>query len=266
MSGTLTFPDHLSTKISPYLPPAKPSNDLPHLTLTFATSLDSALSLAPGTQTHLSGPLSKAMTHYLRSFHSAILVGVSTAVADDPGLNCRIEGVVGNGVERQPIPIILDPKGRWEVTDSSRVINTAKEGKGRAPFVLVASGNWQEDVLAERKKVVERYGGGYIGVDLDDNGRFRWKDILLTLKRELGVESVMVEGGGSVINSLLEDEGSRQLVGGVIVTIAPTWLGKGGVVVSPDRKVGGDDKYTPPRLKEVKWIPMEEDVVLCGRL
>ncbi|EPS35726.1 hypothetical protein H072_10848 [Dactylellina haptotyla CBS 200.50] len=269
MSATLTFPTTLSSQIAPYLPPSDHLKDgdasVPWVTLTFATSLDSALSLSPGVQTLLSGPLSKAMTHHLRSFHSAILVGVSTAVADDPGLNCRIEGVVGNGIGRQPIPIVLDPKGRWQVHEGSRVVKTAKEGNGKAPFVIVSS-DIDAAVVQDRDVLLKQCGGGYIRLAVGGNGKFKWEDILSTLKSELRVQSVMIEGGASVINSLLENEASRKLVDSVIITIAPTWLGKGGVVVSPERQHGESGGYSPPRLNEVKWLPMGEDVVLCGRL
>lgn len=275
----LVFPTTFASQIQPYLPGS--SNDdptttttttptLPFVTLTFATSLDSALSLAPGVQTHLSGPLSKAMTHHLRSHHSAILVGVGTAIADDPGLNCRIDGV-GGLLERQPVPLVLDPTARWDVSSESRVVRTAREGKGKAPFVLVASSVWerllsQNDARIQgRIDVLESLGGGYMPITTDaTTGRFEWTTILSTIRQTLGLDSVMIEGGGTVINSLLEDDQSRALIDAVIVTIAPTWLGKGGVVVSPERRAGSN--HEPLRLKNLTWVPMGEDVVLCGRL
>ncbi|KAF3308810.1 2,5-diamino-6-(ribosylamino)-4(3H)-pyrimidinone 5'-phosphate reductase [Orbilia oligospora] len=260
MSSILPFPDGLAAQFEPYLPCSK-GNGLPSLTLTFATSLDSALSLGPGIQTQLSGSLTKAMTHHIRTFHSAILVGASTAISDDPGLNSRIQGA-----KHQPIPIVLDPNARWNITESSRVVQTAKQGKGRAPFILVNSKNIDDDVVVERRNMLQNYGGGYIGITVDDSGRFKWEAILSILKQELGIESLMVEGGGNVINSLLEDEENKKLVDNVIVTIAPTWLGKGGVVVSPERKPNAKGEYAQPRLTNVKWIPMDEDVVLCGKL
>ncbi len=82
----------------------------------------------------------------------------------------------------------------------------------------------------------------------------------------------MVEGGGAVINSLLarpagggDGVGGRGVVNSVIVTVAPVWLGRGGVVVSPPRDEGRQDKEVA-RLKDVRWLPLGEDVVLCGRL
>lgn len=90
----------------------------------------------------------------------------------------------------------------------------------------------------------------------------------------------MVEGGGEVINSLLSPE-NTELIDSVIVTIAPTWLGQGGVVVSPPRQRGeggageqgegeGKGARPPPgpavRLADPTWLPLGEDVVLCGRI
>ncbi|OIW32177.1 bacterial bifunctional deaminase-reductase [Coniochaeta ligniaria NRRL 30616] len=254
---TLHFPPSQAALLAPYLPSttSTTSSSRPHLTLTFATSLDSALSLRPGTQTALSGPESKAMTHYLRSRHSAILIGAGTAVADDPGLNCRIAGCAS-----QPRPVVLDPSARWQVGDGSKVVRLAREGAGLAPFVVVRAG---VEVSRERRAVLERVGGRYIPAPCEEGGGFAWRDVLAVLERE-GLDSVMVEGGGAVINSLLAGANLR-LVDSVIVTIAPTWLGKGGVVVSPHRPGGEDGTEPAARLVGVKWCPLGEDVVLCGR-
>ncbi|KAJ9134548.1 hypothetical protein NKR19_g8626, partial [Coniochaeta hoffmannii] len=148
----LSFPPDLAAPLTPYLPsPGSPSRRRPHVTLSFATSLDSAISLRPGTQTILSGPESKAMTHHLRSLHSAILVGAGTAVADDPGLNCRIGGCTS-----QPRPLVLDPNARWGVGSSSKVVMLAAAGQGLGPYIVVRKG---AAVPEERRRVVEGVGG-----------------------------------------------------------------------------------------------------------
>ncbi|KAI9750303.1 MAG: hypothetical protein M4579_006523 [Chaenotheca gracillima] len=304
--STLHLPSHFITPLLPYLPPNAaspsqshpsqphpPSGTLPHLTLTYATSLDSTLSLSPSAQTVLSGPLSKAMTHYLRSVHDAILVGVGTAIADDPGLNSRIAKEATEPV-RQPRPIILDPRARWQVTAESRVIRTAREGKGLGPWVLVAAPGVYDIVM---RGVVESVGGAVIGLpprrgEVGGGGRCSWRDILAGLG-ERGVGSVMVEGGAGVINGVLADMGEdddsdlttgtttttttageegwwkgerrrEMLVKSVIVTIAPVFLGKGGAVVAPPRAQGEEDREVL-RLEGVVWVPMDEDVVLCGK-
>ncbi|KAK0735718.1 dihydrofolate reductase-like domain-containing protein [Apiosordaria backusii] len=238
---TLPFPTSSIPPLEPYLPPpssipaTNPSqNPSPkiHLTLTYATSLDASLSLSPGTRTMLSGPHSKAMTHYLRTRHDAILVGCTTAIVDNPALNSRLETI--SSLDQQPRPVILDPKGRWDFDEDSQVIRLAAEWKGKGPWVVVGRGLEGEENLKERGELLERVGG----------------------------RSVMVEGGGEVINSLLAEPENRW-VDSVIVTVAPTWLGKGGVVVSPPRREGQQPQL---RLRDVSWQPHGEDVVLCGRI
>lgn len=264
---SLYFPPELAAPLTPYLPPPPSSSPStrPHVTLTFATSLDSSLSLRPGVQTVLSGPESKAMTHHLRSRHAAILVGAGTAVADDPGLNCRAAPAAAatNQHQHQPRPIVLDPSARWEVGPASKVVRLAREGRGLGPFVVVRG---DAAVPEAREAAVGAVGGKYIRCrprDSGRTGRFAWADVLALLRAE-GLRSVMVEGGGAVINSLLEAE-NLPLVDSVIVTIAPTWLGKGGVVVSPDRPEGEGGTAPAVRLGGVRWCPLGEDVVLCGR-
>lgn len=246
------------------LPPATAPESLsrPFVTLTFATSLDSSLSLAPGVRTRLSGPDSKAMTHYLRSRHAAILIGVSTLLADSPALNCRI-----NGAASQPRPIIIDPHLRWVPSHTDKVLEVARLGNGLAPFVL--TGMETQNLPAESVAILEEHGGKYIHVPtaLGSSGRMRfdWRDVFDALFRE-NLLSVMVEGGGQIINSLL-DPRFHDSIDSVIVTIAPTWLGQGGVLVSPDRVQ--DSAGTPipaARLSNVSWHPFGEDVVLCGTL
>ena len=266
---TLRFPEPLKELIWPYLPPENPAlseNGLPYVTLTYATSMDSCLSLAPGMQTHLSGIESKAMTHFLRSRHDAIVIGVGTAVADDPALNCRLEGAGGFGGlgwEGQPRPVIIDPGARWMITPQSKTIQTVVQGKGRGPWVIIAPGFAMDPVRLEMLKF---YGGKYLGLTQFDNRyRLRWEAILKALAAE-GIKSVMIEGGGMVINNLLQPENAG-FVNSAIVTVAPTYLGKGGVSVSPAAR--HDQSGRPQsvlQFENVRWLPMGEDVVMCGKV
>lgn len=251
---SLNFPQKLATPITPYLPTAHP-NRL-HLTLTYAQSLDASLSLAPGVRTALSGAETKAMTHYLRAHHASILVGAGTAAADDPALNCRLEGV---GLAQQPRPIVLDPRARWEVSQESAVVRLAAAGLGKAPWILCCV-----EPGEKAREVVEGVGGKYIRVPADADGKVAWEEVLKVLWEE-GIESLMVEGGGRVMNDLLALANSGvDVVDSVIVTIAPVWLGAGGVVVAPERNK--ETASGGPRLESVTWSQMGEDIVLCGRI
>ncbi|KAI0441538.1 dihydrofolate reductase-like domain-containing protein [Xylaria telfairii] len=289
-------------RLEPHLPPPRSSSQsissthspplsstVPFVTLTFATSLDSALALGPGIRTELSGPQSKAMTHYLRSRHDAICVGVGTAVADDPGLNSRLADVVpiahsvggsdGDGDDHdnnegssrsritahQPRPVIIDPRLRWEFTTQSKVMRLAREGKGLAPFIVTL----EKEPPPAKRAILEGVGGKFITLSAEhihqdeSNGtrRLDWRGILSVVQQE-GLRSIMVEGGAEIINSLLGE--NANLVNSVIVTIAPTWLGQGSVTVSPPRTHGADRPVA--RLSDTMWLPLGDDIVLCGRI
>lgn len=267
----LKFPEADRVFLEPQLPPldgSTPRPDMPFTTLTFATSLDSSLALSPGTRTVLSGPQSKAMTHYLRSRHDGILIGVGTALADDPGLNCRIAGVGGyggEGLESQPRPIVIDPSLRWNFSEESKLFQLCREGRGRGPWIVTTV----QEPPSENVALLTKYGGQFIFLNIptseSGNHQIDWKQLLVTLRTK-GLRSVMIEGGGHVINSLLEPS-YMALIDRVIVTIAPTWLGQGGVVVSPARRFDGEgNPISAARLKNVQWYPFGEDVVLCGQV
>ncbi|ROW16739.1 hypothetical protein VPNG_01668 [Cytospora leucostoma] len=259
------------------MPPRRDWKPRPFVTLTYAQSLDSMLSTSPGARTALSGPSTKAMTHFLRSRHDAVLVGVGTAVADDPGLNCRLEVEMGGG--HQPRPVVLDPFARWDVSASSKVVQLARGGQGLGPWVLHMD---RLEPDPARVRAVEEVGGRYVPVELTEwadesqdregeGGATRYSltwDSIFGVLWEEGVNSVMVEGGGMVINDLLllANKG-LDVVDSVVVTIAPVWLGSGGVAVAPERPVDGEARQVPgPRLTDVIWNQMGDDMVLCGRI
>ena len=254
-------------QLEPYLPQHShgPSQGteavLPHVTLTYAQSLDSQISLAPGTQTVLSGPETKAMTHYLRTRHDAILVGAGTANADNPGLNSRFadgDGVVG--LARQPRPIVLDARGLWRPKRDGKVFELARKGEGKAPWWIVGASDQLEDRSSGYHEAVRLVREEFGGKVLEMRSEKDWDEILRLLAAE-GIRSLMIEGGGSVINSLLGAR-NQKYVSSIIVTIAPTYLGKGGVAVSPNRT----GSVNEARLEVVKWIAMGQDVVMAGLL
>ena len=267
---TLQYPAHAREFLAPYLPQANDtSTTTPHVTLTYASSLDSRIALAPGLRTALSGPEAKAMTHYLRYRHDAILIGVRTAIADNPALNCRLEGAGGYGGKgwaNQPRPIIVDPHARLVIHPDMKMLQMVKLGKAKAPWIIIASKTPPHPVAV---RTLKAHGGEYIkvhyGYHPGEPAGFDWASIFAILHNE-DIKSVMVEGGGCVLSELLRDQHAR-LIDSVVVTIAPTFLGKGGVQVCPDPRYDTQGQPIATRLKEVKWQPMgQEDVIMCGKI
>ncbi|WPG98980.1 Hypothetical protein R9X50_00178200 [Acrodontium crateriforme] len=238
--------------------PTKATN-LPFVTLTYASSLDSMISLAPGLRTALSGPETKSMTHYLRLQHDAILIGVGTAIPDNPGLNSRYPGA---SLATQPRPIIVDPQMRWNVY-GSKLAQLAIEKQGKGPWLIHTLRS------LPRSDNMNEWGGERLLLPADDvnddhteKERLKWSTILEALKAK-GINSVMIEGGANIISSLL---GMPELVDSVVITIAPTWLGVGGVTVSPEAKTSGGERINAAHLQETSWRQFGQDAVLCGRL
>ncbi|RCK63433.1 2,5-diamino-6-ribosylamino-4(3H)-pyrimidinone 5'-phosphate reductase [Candida viswanathii] len=239
----IPLPPTLIPFLEPYLPTATTSGR-PFVTLTYAQSLDSKIAAQPGVQTKLSHLETKAMTHYLRSKHDAILVGIGTVLADDPKLNCRY------GDKSNIRPVILDPRGVWEY-EKSALRGICDDGAGLAPFVIVDE---RAEPTTESINAVELQGGKYVKLPLIDNREDNWGLILEKLW-ELGIKSVMVEGGAKVINDLLVNNDG--LVDSLIITVAPVFLGKAGVDVSPNHQIN---------LKDMTWWTGVQDSVLAARL
>jgi diaminohydroxyphosphoribosylaminopyrimidine deaminase/5-amino-6-(5-phosphoribosylamino)uracil reductase len=78
------------------------------ITLKLATSLDGRIATAAGESRWITGPQAREQVHTLRAMHQAILVGVETAITDDPELTVRLAGYVGE----QPTRVVLDSRQR----------------------------------------------------------------------------------------------------------------------------------------------------------
>ena len=321
----LDYPLTSRTFLEKYLPQSHSHNKntthptsrhtTPHITLTWASSLDSRISLAPGLRTAISGPETKAMTHYLRSRHDAILVGVRTAIADDPTLNCRLHRPMfrpnpSKASPHQPRPIIIDPHARLHITPSMSLLRAVAAQQAKGPWIVVSP---QAALHPTAVSILKAHGGEYLMINdflptnppshppaapytqphphhpqyqqappyaqahhppphhhSNPSSGLNWLSLFQILHRE-GITSLMVEGGGIVLSELLHPR-YTPLISSVIITIAPTFFGRGGTEVCPDTATQderGVDYGTPiaTRLREVSWTPMgKEDVVCCGKV
>ena len=91
------------------------------VTLKLATSLDGRIATASGESRWITGPQAREAVHRLRAGHDAVLVGVETALADDPDLTVRLDGWSGP----QPARVVLDSRQR--LAADCRLVRTARE-------------------------------------------------------------------------------------------------------------------------------------------
>jgi 3,4-dihydroxy 2-butanone 4-phosphate synthase/GTP cyclohydrolase II len=219
----------------------------PWVTLSYAQSLDGSISDRQGSSFILSGPASLQLTHRLRAAHDAVLVGIGTVLADNPRLTVRL--VEGS----QPQPVVLDSHLR--LPPEANLLSGP-----RRPWIAAgerASGTRQADLEAAGARVLRFLP--------DDRGRIPLPALLECLAG-LGVNSVMVEGGGEVISAFL----SKRLVDLVVLTIAPMFLGGyhapgQGVEWMPAESSHGFSPHVP-RLEGVEVENLGGDLIVWGRL
>lgn len=243
----------LGELLKEYLP--KQKQEGPFVTLTYACSIDSRISLGPGVRTTISHEQTKNMTQYLRYHHDAIVIGGGTARADDPGLNCKYPG--SRGTQDSPRPFIIDPSGQWEITMDSKIVKLVQQGLGKAPYIITST-QGRDAMESDHVQLINALGGKIIESDMCFGGgmdyivsNLDWPEIIKTIGKT-GAKSIMIEGGGKVINSVLEQSCFDSLV----VTIGPLYLGARGVEVSPGKAV---------RLSTPKWWTGIQDSVMCAK-
>jgi GTP cyclohydrolase II len=211
------------------------SRDRPLVTVSFAQSLDGCISARRGQRTVLSAPETQRMTHELRAWHDAILVGIGTLLADDPRLNVRL--VSGSN----PQPVILDSYLR--TPPGARLLQG-----DRKPWIVTG----QYAPMAARHSL-EAAGARLVYLPLEEQGRLPLPALLRTLG-DMKINSLMVEGGAQVIASFL----LSRLVDQLVLTIAPRFL-------SGYHALQGADPARLPRLEAWESCRYGDDLVLFGR-
>ncbi|HKD29970.1 MAG TPA: bifunctional diaminohydroxyphosphoribosylaminopyrimidine deaminase/5-amino-6-(5-phosphoribosylamino)uracil reductase RibD [Xanthobacteraceae bacterium] len=138
----------------------------PHVSLKLAVSADGKAGLADRKPVSVTGEAARARVHLMRAMNDAILVGVGTALADDPQLTCRLPGMAAFS----PVRVVLDAGLRLPVTGA--LVRSAPEtpvwviADERAPAeaeaVLVARGVevFRIPAASPSRLVGEGWGGG----------------------------------------------------------------------------------------------------------
>ncbi|KAG9017065.1 2,5-diamino-6-(ribosylamino)-4(3H)-pyrimidinone 5'-phosphate reductase [Tulasnella sp. 427] len=234
---------------------ANSPHDRPFVTLTYAQSLDGKIAGKDGKQLILSGDESMTMTHWMRTMHDGILVGIGTALNDDPQLNTR-RLPPQTAPYPQPTPIILDSQLRFQT--SCKLIRNYASGTGCQPWVVCSS----KSALSEKAGELRQAGVRVIPVAIDaETGKLDLDDVLSTLKT-LEIGTLMVEGGQKVISSLLSYKSKatdRSVVDTIIITVAPIYVGTDGVGAL-------NDGQAPVNLVHVSSATLGKDSIVVCRI
>ena len=187
----------------------------PEVILKLAVSPDGMIGRQGEGQVPITGPVSRAQVHLMRAEADAIVIGVGTALADDPELTCRLPGLEN----RSPARIVLDSSARLPLT--SKLVRTASE----VPVLLAAV----PDGAQERKAALRAAGVELLATEAFDNA-VALPELLEDLAAS-GMSNVLVEGGADTARAFL----AERLVDRIALFAGPTEIGAGGVAAPIDR-------------------------------
>jgi diaminohydroxyphosphoribosylaminopyrimidine deaminase/5-amino-6-(5-phosphoribosylamino)uracil reductase len=182
----------------------------PSVTLKLAETADGFASGGPHDQRlKITGSIANARVQILRATHEAIMIGVETALADDPALTVRLPGL-----ERQPWRVVIDSRLRLSVR--SRLATTARD----LPTLVIARDDAPDEAarrLADLGVVVER-------VALVDDGHADLAAALKALSAR-GITRVFSEGGPRLAARLI----ALGLADMIVIFTAEKPLGRAGL-------------------------------------
>jgi len=214
----------------------------PHVTLKAAMTLDGRIADVHGESKWITGPAARAAVHGLRSQSDAIVVGVGTALRDDPALTTRLD----RPWPREPYRVVLDSAAR-----------TPADAK------LIAAGTPARALIVTRENAdparvaALRAAGATVVTVVGRAGRVDLRGALAALAaRE--VRAVLVEGGGEVHGAFLD----AGLVDRVVMFVAPRLLG--GRTATPAIGGAGSSLKGAPRLTALEVTRVGDDLLIEG--
>ena len=214
------------------------STKLPYVVMKYAMTADGKIATTTGQSRWITGESARKEVHRLRKNLSGIMVGVSTVIADDPSLDCRLNEDVQN-----PVRIICDTNLRTPI--NSRVVSTAHNIR-----TIIATACEDDDKTYEYEKrgcEVLTVPKTPEGIDLNE---------LMKELGGIGIDSILLEGGGTLNFSALKSK----IVDEIHVHMAPKIFG--GDSKSPVAGKGISNITDAITLKPISTSWLGEDLVV----
>jgi diaminohydroxyphosphoribosylaminopyrimidine deaminase / 5-amino-6-(5-phosphoribosylamino)uracil reductase len=167
----------------------------PHVTLKLAVSADGKAGRAGRRPAAITGEPARTRAHLMRAMNDAVMIGIGTALADDPSLTCRLPGMAA----RSPVRVVVDCALRLPL--DGRLVASAGTP---ALWVLAAA-----SAPADRERALRERGAEVIRVETSAEGRVDLGAVLKLLGSR-GITRLLLEGGpilaASFVASDLVDE------------------------------------------------------------
>ena len=223
---------------------------LPFVVAKFAMSLDGKIATRTGDSMWITGPMARARVQQMRKELDGIMVGIGTALADNPQLTARDISGDSLPANLQPVRIVLDSGARMPAT--SRMF----QQPGRT--IIATAGS----VEPARRADLEAAGALVVSLPGAD-GRVDLAGLLSYLGEsglgESGMVSLLVEGGGGVLGAMLD----ARLVDKVHAFIGPMLIG-GVDARSPVEGVGAQMMSDVLKLQRTKLEQIGPDWLITG--
>ena len=181
----------------------------PYVRLKVAATLDGRLADRNRQSQWISSPASRGLVQNMRKAADAVMIGVGTAIADDPSLLYR------RAPRQNRIRVIVDTRGRLPLT--SQVLNDAFASR-----TIVAT----TKLAAPKRLQAIRAKGAAVWVLPQSQNRVSLRQLMRRLGRE-GILSVLCEGGGNIAHGLMQCD----LVDELHTFLAPKCLGGEGLAM-----------------------------------
>ena len=220
------------------------TTQMPYVILKTAMTLDGKIATRTGHSQWVTGEEARHRVQEMRKTYMGIMVGAGTAKIDDPLLNCRLLGEI-----RQPIRIILDSAANLSL--NSQLVKTAKKYRTIVVHTQRAS--------VDRLMALCKEGVELLLCEEKENH----VDLVVMLKqlRSLGIDSILLEGGGELNESFL----SHGLVDEVCAFIAPKLIG-GREAKTPIEGQGFATMNDAVLLDDVVVECVGKDILICGKV
>ncbi len=222
------------------------SSDYPFIYLKMAQTLDGFLASKNGDSKWISNKKARLYTHKLRHKVDAILVGINTLINDNPRLTTRLT----DGTGKDSLRIVLDTK--LKIPLHARIINQ----QSSADTLIVTA----KDINKEKKeRLINKQGVEILSLDLEENNEIPLK-VLLKILHERNISSILVEGGGKINYSFL----NNNLIDKLYAFIAPKILG-GRDGISVFNGIGPESIKKAINLQEVEYKILDDNIVLIAK-
>ncbi len=214
----------------------------PWVTLKAAASMDGKIAGVAGKSRWITNSVSREKGHFLRSQADAILVGVETLLQDDPSLTVRLPG--WKRKDGWPLRVVLDSRLRAPLR--SKIL----QGPSVAMFFTSTNAS------PRKQKALEACGARVFRVP--SRGKLLSLKAVLNVLKDLEVRSLLVEGGGEVHASFVEEKMADE----VYLFLAPKIIG--GQAASWVKGKGVSDPDLAPRLRWTKVEALDGDLCIHG--